>query len=179
MLLLYCTDKHFWHFFVHFIVHISPLDINILLLGFFFSAFSLYAKLMNPRPISANLIEYKKILKSLYSARLNRKVKNFISCSSLLTVQRNCRIVQYTIVHIHTYSYKELNRQVFICCPVAEFIWLGKHSQLRHRVVVPSRQATWVGKPVRQPYAGVDFVPQSWIYEFGYWMHKGWGALNC
>jgi hypothetical protein len=25
-----------------------------------------------------------------------------------------------------------------------------------------------VGGPVRQPYAGVDFIPQSWIYEFGY-----------
>ncbi len=24
--------------------------------------------------------------------------------------------------------------------------------------------------PVRQPYAGVDFIPQSGIYEFGYWM---------
>jgi hypothetical protein len=25
-----------------------------------------------------------------------------------------------------------------------------------------------VGRPVRQPYAGVDFIPQSGIYEFGY-----------
>jgi hypothetical protein len=25
-----------------------------------------------------------------------------------------------------------------------------------------------VGGPVRQPYAGVDFVPLSGIYEFGY-----------
>jgi hypothetical protein len=24
------------------------------------------------------------------------------------------------------------------------------------------------GKPVRQPYAGVDFIPQLEIYEFGY-----------
>jgi hypothetical protein len=24
------------------------------------------------------------------------------------------------------------------------------------------------GRPVRQPYAGVDFIPQSGIYEFGY-----------
>ncbi len=37
------------------------------------------------------------------------------------------------------------------------------------RVVVPARQATWAGGPVRQPYAAVDFVPQSGIYEFGYW----------
>jgi hypothetical protein len=26
----------------------------------------------------------------------------------------------------------------------------------------------WAGGPARQPYAGVDFIPQSWIYEFGY-----------
>ncbi len=25
-----------------------------------------------------------------------------------------------------------------------------------------------VGGPVRQPYAGVDFLPHSGIYEFGY-----------
>jgi hypothetical protein len=24
------------------------------------------------------------------------------------------------------------------------------------------------GGPVRQPYAGIDFIPQSEIYEFGY-----------
>jgi hypothetical protein len=24
--------------------------------------------------------------------------------------------------------------------------------------------------PVRQPYAGVDFIPQSGFYEFGYWI---------
>jgi hypothetical protein len=24
------------------------------------------------------------------------------------------------------------------------------------------------GGPVRQPYAGVDFIPQSGIYEFGF-----------
>ncbi len=30
--------------------------------------------------------------------------------------------------------------------------------------------ATWAGGgPVRQPSAVVDFIPQSWIYEFGYW----------
>jgi hypothetical protein len=28
------------------------------------------------------------------------------------------------------------------------------------------------GGPVRQPYAGVDFMFQSGIYEFGYSMHK-------
>jgi hypothetical protein len=42
-------------------------------------------------------------------------------------------------------------------------------SQLRHRDVVPACcQATWADGPVRQPYAGVDFIPQSRIYEFGY-----------
>jgi hypothetical protein len=25
------------------------------------------------------------------------------------------------------------------------------------------------GVPVRQPYAGVDFIPQSGIYELSYW----------
>jgi hypothetical protein len=25
----------------------------------------------------------------------------------------------------------------------------------------------WAGGPVRQPYAAVDFIPLSWIYEFG------------
>jgi hypothetical protein len=35
-------------------------------------------------------------------------------------------------------------------------------------VVVPARQATWVGGPVRQPYAGLTLSPQSEIYEFGY-----------
>ncbi len=34
--------------------------------------------------------------------------------------------------------------------------------------LIPDRQATWVAAvPVRQPYAGVDFIPQSGIYEFG------------
>jgi hypothetical protein len=26
------------------------------------------------------------------------------------------------------------------------------------------------GEPVEQPDAGVDFIPQSVIYEFGYWI---------
>jgi hypothetical protein len=31
-------------------------------------------------------------------------------------------------------------------------------------------QATLLAvRPVRQPYAGVDFIPRSGIYEFGYW----------
>jgi hypothetical protein len=25
---------------------------------------------------------------------------------------------------------------------------------------------------VRQPYAGVDLIPQSWIYEFSYWFQN-------
>jgi hypothetical protein len=28
--------------------------------------------------------------------------------------------------------------------------------------------ATWAGGPVRHSYVAVDFIPQSWIYEFGY-----------
>jgi hypothetical protein len=32
-------------------------------------------------------------------------------------------------------------------------------------VVVPAARATWAGGPVRLPYAGVDFIPQSWIYN--------------
>ncbi len=28
---------------------------------------------------------------------------------------------------------------------------------------------TWAGGPARQPYARVDFILQSGIYEFGYW----------
>jgi hypothetical protein len=45
---------------------------------------------------------------------------------------------------------------------VAKFIvphWGGK-SQLWHRVVVPARQATitQAGGPVRQPYAGVNYI---------------------
>ncbi len=46
--------------------------------------------------------------------------------------------------------------------PVAEFIgpdWGDK-------VVVRVRQTTW---PLRKLYAGVEFFPQSGIYEFGYW----------
>ncbi len=38
---------------------------------------------------------------------------------------------------------------------------------------MPERQATnnnMAGGPVRQPYAGVDFIPQSRIFEFGYRM---------
>jgi hypothetical protein len=34
--------------------------------------------------------------------------------------------------------------------------------------ISPKIFAVWAGGPVRQPYAGVDFIPQSWIYEFGY-----------
>jgi hypothetical protein len=39
-------------------------------------------------------------------------------------------------------------------------------SQLRHRVVTLGYMAAG---PVRQRYAGVDFILQSGIYEFGYW----------
>jgi hypothetical protein len=32
--------------------------------------------------------------------------------------------------------------------------------------------------PVRQPYAGVDFIPQSGIYEFGYGDGYGYTYLD-
>jgi hypothetical protein len=36
-------------------------------------------------------------------------------------------------------------------------------------VVVQAHQATWlVGRYIRETYAGVDFIPQSQIYEFGF-----------
>jgi hypothetical protein len=34
-------------------------------------------------------------------------------------------------------------------------------------VLIPACQATWADGPVRHPYAGVDFILLSWIYEFG------------
>ncbi len=45
---------------------------------------------------------------------------------------------------------------------VAEFLVpdLGEYSRLWHRVVVPARQATWTGGPVRQQF-GVDYIPRS------------------
>ncbi len=53
---------------------------------------------------------------------------------------------------------------------VAEFIdpdW-GDKVNSGYWVVVPACQATQAVWPIRQPFAGVDFIPQSWIYEFGY-----------
>jgi hypothetical protein len=34
------------------------------------------------------------------------------------------------------------------------------------------------GGPVQQPYAGIDFIPQSGIYEFGYSMTAGQEDFN-
>ncbi len=53
---------------------------------------------------------------------------------------------------------------------VAKFIvseW--GNSWLRHRLVVPAWQPMQTGGPVRQPYAGVNFIPPVRDYEFGYW----------
>ncbi len=57
--------------------------------------------------------------------------------------------------------------------PVAEFIdpWLGDKVNsgigLSYR---PANHACSLGVPVRQPYAGVDFLPHLGIYyELGYW----------
>jgi hypothetical protein len=52
---------------------------------------------------------------------------------------------------------------------VAEFLDPDKGDKVNSgiRVVVPARQATMAGGTVRQ-YVGVNFIPQSGIYEFGY-----------
>ncbi len=42
----------------------------------------------------------------------------------------------------------------------------GIKSPSAYRVVVLALQTTWDGWSVRQPYAAVDFIPQSGIYEF-------------
>jgi hypothetical protein len=44
----------------------------------------------------------------------------------------------------------------------------GGYSPLWLKVVVPGRQATSAGGPVRQPYAGVNYIPQVRDYQFGY-----------
>ncbi len=51
--------------------------------------------------------------------------------------------------------------------PVDKFIvpdW--EKSWLRHLVVIPARQATYAGKPMRQPYAGVNYTRQSGTMNF-------------
>jgi hypothetical protein len=73
------------------------------------------------------------------------------------------------LVGNHTVPVKEHTLRVY--CSRIHRSWLGRKSQLRHRVVVPARQATLASGPVWQPYAGVDFIPQSWIYEIGYCNH--------
>ncbi len=57
-----------------------------------------------------------------------------------------------------------LQRGLGLCISVAEFI----DPDWGDEVVVPARHATWAGGPVRESYAGDDFISQSWIYEFGY-----------
>ncbi len=49
---------------------------------------------------------------------------------------------------------------------LAEFIdpWLG--DKVNSGIGLSCRPASL---PVRQPYAGVDFIPRSGIYKFGYW----------
>ncbi len=58
----------------------------------------------------------------------------------------------------------------YIYCTVAEFIdpWLGDKVNSGIRLSTFYRTGTpgyMAGGPVRQPYVGVDFVPQSGIYE--------------
>jgi hypothetical protein len=45
------------------------------------------------------------------------------------------------------------------------------YSYVQHRVVVPARQATKAGGPVPQPYARVDYIPQSRIKN---WVSDPW-----
>ncbi len=56
----------------------------------------------------------------------------------------------------------------------AEFIdsWLGDkvNSDIVLSFFRTSTPGYLAGGPIRQPYAGVDFIPQSGIYEFGYWV---------
>ncbi len=59
-------------------------------------------------------------------------------------------------------------RDLYSCCcmikgPVAKFLvpdW-GDIIDFWHRIVIPACQATYAGGPVRQPYATVDYIPQS------------------
>jgi len=53
---------------------------------------------------------------------------------------------------------------------VAEFIDSDWGDKINSGIGLSYRPAshTWAGGAVRQPYAKVDFIPQSWIYEFGY-----------
>ncbi len=55
--------------------------------------------------------------------------------------------------------------------PVAEFIdpWLGDKVNSGLGLSYRNARLYMAGGPVRQPYAGVDFIPQSRIFEFGYW----------
>jgi hypothetical protein len=54
----------------------------------------------------------------------------------------------------------------FMCNPVGKFIDPDWGDKVNSGIGL---SATWAGGPVRQPYAGVDLIPQSWIYEFSYW----------
>jgi hypothetical protein len=56
---------------------------------------------------------------------------------------------------------------------VAEFIgsdWGDKINSGIGLSYRPARLHGLVGLYDRHPYAGADFIPQSWIYEFGYWI---------
>jgi hypothetical protein len=55
--------------------------------------------------------------------------------------------------------------------PVAEFIALDWGDKINSGIELSYLPATWASGPARKPYsvyAGVNFIPQSGIYEFGY-----------
>ncbi len=79
-------------------------------------------------------------------------------------------VVGLRLKYGHPLTCAEQRRRVRLFCTCSRIhrSRLGRYSQLRHRVVVRARQATWAGGPLRQPFAGVDFIPWSWIYVFGF-----------
>jgi hypothetical protein len=61
-------------------------------------------------------------------------------------------------------------------CPLLSGISGIKSTPARH--VIPARQATWLAGRYDIPYARVNFIPLSRIYEFGYRKpHEN--AKNC
>jgi hypothetical protein len=56
--------------------------------------------------------------------------------------------------------------------------WLRGQKWLCHRVVVPARQTTQAGWPVRQPYAGVYYIPQSRTKNWATGSESGYETLH-
>ncbi len=64
--------------------------------------------------------------------------------------------------------------------PVAEFIdpWLGDKVNSGIGLLYRGTPGYMAGG-LQQPYAGVDFIPQSGICEFGYRYNIPWIKSNC